>query len=1229
MQEVSKRLPYAPAFAALFILLGLLGISRYSFLLFHALVELFAVVVALGVFVVAWTYRHRLNNNYLLFVGICCLFVAVLHVLHMLAYKGMGVFSDTTANTATQLWVAARYALAIGFLAAPLWLGRSLRVGWVFAGWALATGLVVASIFWWKVFPTCYVPEAEPNPLTPFKWISEIVIGAMFLGSIVTLDRKRRFFPSGVLRPIAWSLAASFGAEVAFILYRRYDDPFNLTGHLLLIVAFALMVKALIETSLRQVQEAAAPMPHASADALAYPDDSPPFSRWMLISMRTFSRVCAGVVMGLGVLVLLGWTMETERLKGVLTDGITMKANTALCLVLAGLSLWMQQGPQRMSPQHRAARVLAAVVATIGALTLLEHLAGWDLGIDQVLFREPAGAMGTVSPNRMGPPASACFLLYGLSLLLLDAPTPRRRWTSQVLALTGGIIALLPVVGYLYDAPALYSLPTLTAIAVHTALGLLVLSAGILCARPDEGLMATITTERAGGVMARRLLLASVVLPIVLGWLRVEGERHLEYEVNSAISSLVLALIVTFAILIWRNAVSLNNLEAERERARSEREQALGQLRETYRRLRQHVENSPLAVVEWDADYRITRWTGAAERCFGWTASEVLGRRVADLRFVHEEDASSVADVMAALVTGRQPRSVCSNRNYCKDGSVVYCEWYNSALRDAAGNLVSVLSLALNVSDRKRAQEQIESLAEFPNENPSPVLRVARDGRLLYANGASDGIRKTWSCEVGQTVPPSIYRHIQDCLNDGQVREADIQCGQRIYSFVITPLPLKGYANLYGRDITDRKQAQEAVQQSNRRLEILADVSAQLLSTRRLGGTIQRTAETVMRQLGCDLFLNFQVDPSGQYLYLNASAGISPEQAGRIARLEMGQAICGRVARDGQRIVAQTIHNSHDPDVDILCSWGVQAYACHPLMAGDKVIGTLGFGSRQRAVFSPEELAVMKAVVDQIAVALDRMQAEEEVRRLNETLERRVVERTAQLQEANRELESFSYSVSHDLRAPLRHIDGFAQLLARQAQSILDEKGLHYLQTIEETAKHAGTLVDDLLAFSRMGRSEMRRTKVDPNHLVQEVRKALEPETIGRTIEWRVADLPVVQADPVMLRVVFQNLLANAVKFSRGRQSARIEVGCKADDSSEIVFFVRDNGVGFDPRYKEKLFGVFQRLHRPEQFEGTGIGLANVRRMINRHGGRVWAESTLDQGATFYFSLPRHRDEEK
>ena len=273
------------------------------------------------------------------------------------------------------------------------------------------------------------------------------------------------------------------------------------------------------------------------------------------------------------------------------------------------------------------------------------------------------------------------------------------------------------------------------------------------------------------------------------------------------------------------------------------------------------------------------------------------------------------------------------------------------------------------------------------------------------------------------------------------------------------------------------------------------------------------------------------------------------------------------------------------------------------------------------ALFVADDLSLLRVCCNETAVQLDNAL----MRDRQQTLISELGDRSDQLAAVNKELEAFSYSVSHDLRAPLRHIAGFTELLHKSAGPALDGTAQRYLRVISESAVKMGELIDSLLVFSRMGRTEMMHSRVDLNAIVRQAQRDVMLTDPSRSVSWVIEPLPTVPGDPSMLQLAFTNLLSNALKYSRDRESARIEVGSQNGSGAESVVFVRDNGVGFDMAYSNRLFGVFQRLHRAEEFEGTGIGLANVQRIVARHGGRVWAEAEVGKGATFYVALPNQR----
>jgi len=305
------------------------------------------------------------------------------------------------------------------------------------------------------------------------------------------------------------------------------------------------------------------------------------------------------------------------------------------------------------------------------------------------------------------------------------------------------------------------------------------------------------------------------------------------------------------------------------------------------------------------------------------------------------------------------------------------------------------------------------------------------------------------------------------------------------------------------------------------------------------------------------------------------------------------------------------------------------------------IIVLTGFGDQSLALNVVQQGAqdyLVKGQVDSnliwraIRYAMERHRGSRELvlsetrfRRLNESLERRVADRTAALAAANRELETFTYSVSHDLRAPLRQIDGFSRILVEHVGPGLDSKSQHYLRRIQEGTQHMGRLVDDLLNLAQLGRLDVRSRSTSLDAIVNDVLSELRADWGDRIIQWTIGRLPTVECDPGLMKIVFTNLLSNAIKYTRPREVAIIEVGCTVSDG-QCTVFVRDNGVGFNMKYADKLFGVFQRLHRADQFEGTGVGLATVQRIIHKHGGEIWAEAEPNRGATFFFTLAQGGD---
>jgi len=670
-------------------------------------------------------------------------------------------------------------------------------------------------------------------------------------------------------------------------------------------------------------------------------------------------------------------------------------------------------------------------------------------------------------------------------------------------------------------------------------------------------------------------------------------------------------------------------------------------------------------VVIMDHHGLIREFNPAAEEVFGYSRDEVLGRPLVEtivppaLRERHRMGLAHHLATGETRVIGRRVEMIAMR----KDGSEFPVEL--SISRIEAPGPPMFTGFIRDISRRMQRQAAVKRLAAIVESTTDAILGKTLDGIITDWNRGAEVM-------YGYSPQEILGRHVSVLVPEERRRELDrimdrMALGERVEHIETVRLRKDGTriqvavsispiraddgsilgASSIARDITGRTRldreradllraeriARAQAEGARERLAFLAEASTVLSGSLDYNATLHRLADLAVSRLA-DWCLIEMID-AGSRLSAVAMAHRDPVLLDRVRALTeqvpfdpdraLGPANVVRTGRPElyAEVTDELLANVlKDPkEATAIREMGVRSAMIVPLSARGRTMGAMTFASTTGdRLFGPEDLALAEELARHAGLAIDNARLYRDAERMTTELEHRVAERTAELEASNRELEAFSYSVSHDLRAPLRAIDGFSRILLKDYGTQVPDQAREYLEIVREGAQQMGRLIDDLLAFARLGRQSLTMQTVDPASIAHRVLDHLRHDLEGRDVEVRVGELPPCQGDPALLQQVYVNLLANALKFTRTRSPAVIEVGATVRDDRP-VYFVKDNGVGFDMRFADKLFGVFQRMHRAEDYEGTGVGLAIVQRVVHRHGGRVWAEAEPDVGATFFFTV--------
>lgn len=815
----------------------------------------------------------------------------------------------------------------------------------------------------------------------------------------------------------------------------------------------------------------------------------------------TFINLTSLIAILIGISVLLGLLLNLYVLTKGAKGYTAVAPNTAICLILSGLSLYFIT----KKDNHKAillSKIITLIVFFVGLFTLVTLISGVNISSDTWLI--PGLFNDADDPKRMAGVTALNFILLSLALYFNKGNKSNNFFL--LLIVVPLIDSIIAIAGYVYDVKALYSLGSFYKLSIYTAVAFLFLSGGILFLFEDTKIVKLIKSDDIGGILVRRFIPFLVLLIIMMRVISELGCSLGYYTSEFGDALEIVGNIIIITSFIIRSAYTIQKFDIELESSRKQN-----------RLLASIVQSTTDAVISKSLDGIITSWNDGSEKLFGYKAEEIVGKPITLL--LPEDKIKEYNTIMESVVNGKYV-SFHETTRMKKNGDLVDVSVNVSPIKDSEGKVTGASSIERDITEQKIAQERLNNYTER-------LQILNRLMRIISSSLEIENIFNSFITELGQRI--QFDRSGIVLLNN----EKDKWIIDRMWSTYKPIIAEKQWRNVKGSVI---------------------------------GEVLREGVPFVENRLG----------ERGEF---NESSELQKE--------------------------------------------GIKSRAIFPLKIQDQIIGFFTQGSTKQNAFNRDDIELLTSLSDFLSIAVQNSNLYEKIKQMNEELEQRVQDRTLELNELNKELEGFAYSVSHDLKAPLRAIEGFAKVLIEDNKDNLDKDAIRVLNIIIQNSQKMSILINDLLTFSRASRHEINQIKLNINEIIYSALAQLCTYTDNNNVDIDIQDnIPSAIGDKSMIQLVIMNLLSNAFKFSSSKRKPKIKIGF-SENGDEIVYYVKDNGVGFNMKYYDKLFGVFQRLHSDDEFEGTGVGLALVQKIIQKHGGKVWAESEINKGAAFYFSLKK------